>query len=93
MGYDKEHAHIIKATAHDDNGEKIGVARAEDRMTIVANIKKGKSYCTILKGQDGKWKKGMRVDIVRVGQKEFIRTDGNQKESDNLGELPELPES
>ena len=89
VSYDKEHAHITKATVHDDNGDKVGVARTEDRMTVVANIKKGKSHCTILKGQDRKWKKGMRVDVIRVWQKEFVRTDSNQKESDNLGELPE----
>lgn len=87
--YDAEHTHIDKVKAHEDKGGKITPSYEEDRETVVANINRGKTYCTILK-KEGKWHKGEIVGIIVVNNREFIRTDKNKTESDNLGELPEF---
>ncbi len=34
------------------------------------------------------WEKGAKIHTVEIDGKKYIRTDGNKKESDNLGELP-----
>jgi len=88
--YNADHDHIIKVKTHEDKGDKVGSSYEENRETVVANIKKGKTYMTILKNKEGKWDRGAPVEIIRINGKEFIRTDKNQTESDNLGELPEF---
>lgn len=87
--YDANHTHIDKVEIREDKGEKIGVPYEETRPAVISNHKKGKTYCTITKGKDG-WNKGAMVEILSVNGKEFIRTDKNQIEADNLGELPEF---
>ncbi len=89
-GYNTDHTNIIKVATHIDNGNSVGSSFEENRQTVVTNIKNGKTYYTILKNKDGEWNKGAPVDIINVNGKEFIRTDRNQTESDNLGELPEF---
>jgi len=89
-GYNTDHTSIIKVTTHADNGDSVGSPFEETRQIVVSNIKNGKTYCTILKNKEGKWNKGAPVNIINVNGKEFIRTDRNQTESDNLGELPEF---
>ncbi|MEM6843216.1 MAG: DUF3892 domain-containing protein [Bacteroidota bacterium] len=42
------------------------------------------------KGGDNKWRKGEDVHIVEVNGEQYIRTDSNSKESDNLENLPEF---
>lgn len=89
-GYSADHTNIIKVATHIDNGDSVGSPVEENRQTVVSNIKNGKTYCSILKNKDGKWEKGAQVEILNVRGREFIRTDKNMTESDNLGELPEF---
>lgn len=86
--YDADHTHIDKVRVHKDLGDNIGDAYEENRATVVSNLKNDKTYYTILKKE--KWAKGAPVEILNVKGKEFIRTDKNQVEADNLGELPEF---
>ena len=89
--YDEKHTHIVKVRTHKDLGEKVEKDFSEElRSTVVSNLKKGKTYMTSLKNKEGKWNKGAHVEIIKINGEEYIRTDGNQTESDNLGELPEL---
>ena len=52
-----QNTHIDKVKTHEDKGDKITPSYEEDRETVVANINKGKTYCTILKKEE-KWHKG-----------------------------------
>lgn len=88
--YNADHDYIDKVKTHEDEGDEVGSFYEEKRETVISNLKKGKTYMTILKNKEGKWNKGASVEIIRVNNKEFIRTDKNQTESDNLGELPEF---
>lgn len=89
VGYNDEHTHIIKVETREDKGEKAGSPYEETRQAVISNIKKGKTYCTIIK-KETKWHKGAIVEIIKVNNKDYIRTDKNKTESDNLGELPEF---
>jgi hypothetical protein len=87
--YNEKHQHIVKVKARVDNGDSIGPPTEMTRETVVKKLKDGETFVTIpLK--DGKFTKGEDVRIVKVNGVEYIRTDQNQKESDNLGELPEF---
>jgi len=88
--YDPEHLHIKKVRIHEDMGDKGGPASESSRREVIANIKSKKTYITIYKGQGNKWEKGEVVRIIVVDGTEYIRTDRNQKRSDNLGDLPEF---
>jgi len=85
--YSADETHIERVRVHEDLGDKIGSAKESSRTEVVKNIKNGKTYVTIFKGQNG-WKKGQDVHIIQVGNEEFIRTDKNQKARDNLENLP-----
>jgi Protein of unknown function (DUF3892) len=89
VSYD-DHSFIVETKTHDDYGDNISNSRIEKRIEVVAKLNDKKTYCTILKNNDGKWQKGEKVDIIKVNGREFIRTDRNQKESDNLGNLPKF---
>ena len=89
--YNSDHTHIIKVLTHVDKGDKVGQpGKEENRETVIANLKKGYTYCTITKGAGGNWDKGQMVRKIIVKGKEYIRTDSNETEKDNLGELPEF---
>lgn len=87
--YNTDHDHIIKVRAHRDLGENVESKYTEEaRSSVVSNLKNGKTYCTITKKE--KWVLGEQVKIIKINEKEFIKTYSNNKEEDNLGELPEF---
>ena len=85
--YDPEHLHITKVLIHEDMGDKVGRGSESSRREVIANIKSKKAYITIYKGQGNKWEKGEVVRIIVMDGTEYIRTDRNQKRSDNLGDI------
>jgi len=86
--YNAEETHIEMVRVHEDLGDNVGDVKEILREGIVAGIKNGKTYLTIFKTNEGKWKKGEDVRIIRIGDEEFIRTDRNATPKDNLGSLP-----
>lgn len=84
------HTHIDKVKVHPDNGETIGSSVEHARTDIVNAIKKGTTFVTIFKGDDGKWKKGQPVYIIKINGIEYIKTVDNGKAVDNLDNLPEF---
>lgn len=89
--YDSEHSHIEKVRVREDKGAKVGSSVFESsRQEVIENIKSNKTYITIFEGQNNNWKKGEEVHIIVVGETEYIRTDQNQEECDNLENLPEI---
>ena len=86
--YSADEIHIDKVKVHEDKDTTMGPAVEKTRKQVVAGIKLGQSYVTILKGNDGKWKRGEDIHIIVIDDEEFIRTDANKKKSDNLENLP-----
>jgi hypothetical protein len=88
--YNSERMHIVKVMVHVDNGDTMGSEREWLRSEVVNAIENRKTFVTITKSGDGKWKKGEDVRVVTVSGPKYIRTDANSKASDNLGNLPEF---
>lgn len=60
---------------------------AISRQNIIKMIQdEGKSVVTVRR-QNGQWVQG---EDVHVTSKKYIRTDANETEADNLGDLPEF---
>ncbi len=87
--YDSDHSFIKELRSHEDNENSMGSSFIEQKHQVISKIKSSKTYVTIYK-KDGKWNKGEDVRVIKVNGKEFIRTDGNSIEADNLGHLPEF---
>jgi hypothetical protein len=62
---------------------------AYDRKDVIQGIQKGDNWCTCLQ-KDESWIINAEIHVVEVDGEYFIRTDGNNIKSDNLGELPEF---
>lgn len=88
--YNATHTHIDRVRAHPDNGDTIGASSEYPRADIVAAIKKGTTFVTILWGSEGNWKKGQPVYIIKVNGIEYIKTVDNGRAADNLENLPEF---
>jgi len=88
--YNTGHTHIVKVIQHVDSDDKFGDGYEATRSTVVSNLAT-KTYMTIRKNKTtSKWEKGDNVIRYSLVGEYFIRTDGNETKSDNLGELPEF---
>ncbi len=74
---------------HVDNGKNIGLAEVVPRSTVIANIKKGKSYVTAFNGL-ANMKKGQQIKVHNVDNDFFLRIDKNKVGLDYLGPIPEI---
>lgn len=84
-----EKRHIEQVKIMEDNGEQLLAEQITSRQEIVSAIGRGVSFVTAYP-KDGKWQRGDNVEVVIINNTQFIRTDGDRIEEDNLGELPEF---
>ena len=85
--YDVEHKLIQLVRVHTEPSHFL--LGDYSRHQVVASIRRGDRWITIV--QDGvDWRTGADVHVVTVNGKEYLRTDWNEVEEDNLGELPEF---
>lgn len=87
---DSTNSHIEKVKVRPDNGDTLGQISIWKREKIVSKLEDGTTFVTILKNDKGNYNKGENVEIVSVKGKKYIRTDKNDTEKDNLGELPDF---
>lgn len=90
VNYNQEHTHIDKLRVHKDNGDSVGKGEAYARQAIVDAINDGTTFVTIYKNKEGKWNKGEDVIIINVNGIDYLKTEDNGKEEDNLENLPEF---
>ncbi|MFA5033200.1 MAG: DUF3892 domain-containing protein [bacterium] len=89
--YIKSRRHIEKARVHVDKGDKIGSRETWLREDIISKINKGFNVITVYKGKNnGCWKRGEEIGIVEINGVKYLRTDKNEIEEDNWGNLPEV---
>lgn len=90
--YNSDRTHIEKVKVHLIIGTDniVGTANEWSREQVIANIKNGKTFVTILRKSYVSWEKGQDVHIVTVNGVEYIRTDQNRQTADNLENLPEF---
>lgn len=58
------------------------------REQVITELKNGVTIKTLVRAPSGRFVIGADVQKVKINNTEYIRTDGNKTESDNLGELP-----
>jgi hypothetical protein len=90
--------HIQQVKAFLNTVEGLKNPNLYNREEIVRSIdEKDKNWFTcVLKEKIGEkrvWEKGAQIHTIEINNKKYIRTDGNSKESDNLGELPPIIQS
>ena len=85
--YDKKHSNIVEVKTHEYKDKKIGDPYNEDRKTVIRNINDKKIYRTTLGKNPFD---GESVRIIKIKNKEYLRTDNNETEDDNLENLPEF---
>jgi hypothetical protein len=80
--------HIVKVKAHIDNGDTVGVGFEMARSDVVTYIDAGKTFSTIYKDADAKWKLGAGVKTVTIDGTRYIKTRADGTKADNLDNLP-----
>ena len=88
--YDNDHSRISLVKRRPDLGNDLGDKSIKTRDNIISSINNGKSHITVYKNKDNRWEKGDDVIVYKLDGTYFIRTDGNKKKEDNLGNLPEF---
>jgi hypothetical protein len=87
--YTKDHSRIIWVSVREDNSSKLSGAYNMVRKRIMGLIHDGKQFMTIFRNDEGKFRKGQKILLVSVKGTEFIRTDPDQMDKDQLENLPE----
>ena len=87
--FKNEDSHIDQVKFLTDNGNSLENVQITSREMIVQAIENNVSFVTAYQ-KENSWSRGDNVGIIRVNHQKFIRTDGNNIEADNLGELPEF---
>jgi hypothetical protein len=77
---------VLKVLLHIDNGESVARGIVKTKDEVISLIKAGYSVKTIIWGYP-KWKQGAEVVCVKVNLGEFLRTNRNQTDNDNLDNL------
>ena len=83
---------ITEVQVHEDLDGKMGSAEFVDKLTVSHNMRKGKTYVTIIKALDS-WKRGLEIRLYSVGGEPYLRIDRNKVNLDNLGDIPEVDPS
>jgi hypothetical protein len=87
--YNKDHTKIIWVSVREDNNTKLGGAYNMVRKKIVNLMSTGKRFMTIYRNTEGKFRKGLKIVTVHINGAEYIRTDEQTMEKDQLEDLPE----
>jgi len=89
VSYNQNHTRITNVIQHlVSDGNTLADGTVVTRAIVVSNLATLK-YMTVVKTSGG-WKLGDNVIRYFIDNEYFIRTDGNETKSDNLGELPEF---
>ena len=85
--YDRRHQHIQLVRVHTEpNHFLLG---NQVRHQVVESVRRGNGWITIVQ-DSASWRKSADVHIVIAKGREYLRTDRNEVEEDNLGNLPEF---
>ena len=88
VSYDSKHR-IKSALRHKDTGTDIEEPEIVTRVSILDDLRRGVSYCTMFSGVDT-WTRGDRIRLHRVGARHSLRIDRNKVDFDNLGTILEM---
>lgn len=86
--YNKDRSHIEYVQVREEKPGKVGVPRTVSRAFVADLIRRGNAaFQTRTKTAENKWALGAGVHLI---EDEYLTTDRNSTERDNLGSLPEF---
>lgn len=85
--YNSENTHIVKVEIYKQGEVSPGNEKIWTKESVINYLKKRYNIWTMTK-QNGKWITGEKVQIVKIKDKEYIKTVKDSKRNDNLGSLP-----
>jgi len=88
--YNKDHTRIIWVSVREDSRSKLSGAYNMVRTKLMSLIQDGKQFMTIFRNEEGKYRKGQKISLIPVKGVEYIRTDQDPLEKDQLENLPEF---
>ena len=89
--YGDTHSEISAVRACEDLRDGLGKLTTWTKGRVVSTIQcQRKTFVTITRRENGKYGKGAAVHVVEAKGGKYLRTDGNNIASDNLGSLPEF---
>jgi hypothetical protein len=86
---DRKHIQAVKMSQFD--GTLLVNPDLYTRLLVVSHIDAGRHIVTATWNQTtGRYDVGAKVITVKIGNDVFIKTEADDTEADNLGELPEI---
>jgi len=96
VSYDTDHSRIVRVKAREFSNEgQLSGPKDFLRQTVVEAIEGGHTFVTlteqpVIPGKPKTFNVGPNVIVVEIRNEKFIKTEKNETEDDNLGELPEF---
>lgn len=89
--YNSDNTHISKVRVHpiDAAGKFNAGGQEMTRPQVIDLINKKKTFSTITKGADGKWKLGAKLEVMPVTT-DYLKTKKDGSTKDNLESLPSI---
>lgn len=87
--YNSDGTHIDSVLVHVETDTGIAAGKPMTRPEVVKLLEQKKTFVTIVKTAEGKWRKGAPVGIFPV-ETRYIKTAADKSERDNLENLPKL---
>lgn len=88
--YNSDETHISKLRVHEIGTNGNFKAAVElTRPKVIELIKNKKTFSTMTKGTDGKWKAGAKLEVIQVST-DYLKTKKDNSSRDNLESLPPI---
>ena len=71
---------------HEDNGDTVSRIGLKTKDEVIKLLNQGKSVATIIWGYPN-WKKGASVSHIKGSNGDYLRTDRNKTDKDNLDNM------
>lgn len=90
--YDDDHSRITKLRrgTYNSTTNNIGTRSTVSRRKVVDSIEANNQHYTVPPDGSGGYEWGDNIEVFSLGGEKFIRTDGSNIKSDDLGNLPEF---
>jgi hypothetical protein len=81
---------IISLKVHQLNGSSVGKEEIWTRSKLIEHIDKNKIFFTIFQNANKQMDKGSQINKIVINNVDYLRTDSNKTEEDNLEKLQEF---
>ncbi len=88
--YNSSKTHIEQVKVREDLGDSLGEPSTWERADVLDSLRNNESFCTITEDTNNNWIQGAKVKIVTINGTDYIKTEKDSTEKDNLGKLPKF---